>query len=176
MKISELKIDARAAVDGAWVRDIPGFGDFGVLTRSIDCPQADAYQQELYRVILGRRARRRDRDIPPEVRDYVQARALIDVCVIGWENWEDDAGAAVPYSKEALSNVLLVDAPKGIVSIDSKGRRRVYSPSDRKAFNLAMKQFYLGLVDAALRVDAPDDEDEAAAPPVETGELPEKNA
>lgn len=162
MKLSSLKIDAKASLDGAWVREIDGFGPFGVFTRSISCPQAERYQTELYMQILGRRTSRKDKTIPPEVREYVQAKTLIEVCVLDWENAEDEAGAPLPFSKAALEALLLVDAPDGIASVDPKTKkRRLYFPADKKAFNYELRPLYLGLVGAALDCDeAPDDGDD----------------
>ena len=155
MKMSTMKANA-GALDGEWMGNLDGFGDFEVKIRSLDCPQADAYTQKLFRVILGRRATRRDKDLPPAVRDYVYARTLIDICVTDWRNWQDDDGNEVPYNPAELEAFLLKDAPEGI-----KVGARVYRTPDGKAYNFEGKFLYNELLAKAQAVDVRDeDEDE----------------
>ncbi len=167
MKLSTMKANPEA-LEGVWFDNLEGFGDFRVKVKSLDCPEADALIQKLFRTILGRRITRKAKDIPPPVRDYVYARAMVDVCVIDWENWEDDDGAPVAYNPDALAAFILMDAPEGI-----RDGKRIYKTPDRKAYNFEGKFLYGELLRAVQAVDAPDDEDDDED---EDGGDTEKNA
>ena len=170
MLIVSTRIDAAAALDGAWIDDLSGFGDFKVLTRAFDSPKAEVFRQQLYRQILGVGRSRREKLLPPELRDYVEARCMAEICVLGWDNYQDydrdETGAvrtgpdgepvvvAVPFSRARLEQDLLVDAPKGV-----RAGGRSYATPDGRAFNYAMKPFLDALIGASLRVSAPADDD-----------------
>lgn len=173
MEMNAMKANAAALANGDWVSGLDGFGDFRVKIKPFDCPEADKYQQDLLKVILGRGATRRGKAIPPGVRDYVYAKSLIEVCVVDWDNWHEN-GEKVPYSKTKLEEFLLMDAPSGV----KVGKNMVMTP-DGKAYNYEGKFLYEALLDKAQAVSAPDDdEDESGVDENESGELsdPEKNA
>lgn len=154
MKLTTLKINAAAANDGDWVDGIEGFGDFAVRISSLDARRTAAYQSDLFRKIIGKKASRKEKGIPPEVLDYVLAKTLVDCCVSDWRNWQDDQGADVAYSKTALEDLLLVDGP-------IKAGEKEYSTPDGKHFNFEMVDVLNGLVWASEAVKD-NAEDEAA--------------
>lgn len=165
MKMNTMKANPEA-LEGVWFDNLDGFGDFRVKAKSLDCPEADAYTQKLFRTILGRRVTRKAKDIPPAVRDYVYAKVMIDVCILDWENWEDDCGV-VPYKAEVLADFILKDAADGI-----KEGRKIYKTPDGKAFNFEGKFLYGELLRVVQAVDSPDDDE--GDDDVDTGET-EKN-
>lgn len=173
MRLHKIKINERAALDGDWIDDLPGFEDYAVHIRSLDCPAALAYQRDLFKKVLGRQKSRKDRDIPPEILDYVNAKTLIDVCVSDWKNvslpidkdgavtFDDDAVVSereFPFAKETLETVLLEPAPDGIVTQPAPGQdaKAFYTP-DRKRARFSMREFIYINVIAAERVSAPED-------------------
>jgi hypothetical protein len=165
MKVSQVRANASAALNGDWVKDLEEFGDLAVKIKALDCPQADAYQAALAKNILGRRGMRKD--TPPEIRDYVQCKTLIDVCVTDWRNWEDNDGNAVAYDRKHLEALLLKDAPDGIEVTSDKGRTRTYTTPDKMAYDYEGKYLYLALLGAAGGLDDDDGDD--------SGEAAEKN-
>ena len=193
MKLISLQTDENAALNGDWIGDLPGMGDFEVFTKSLDCPAAAAYQTELARA-LGRKMRsRKSRDIAPEVNQYISAKTLIDICITDWKNLEvpvDAAGAvtfdpkrivaekALPFTKEALESILLEDAPGGKIRTQpSPGRKgETISTPDRKQARFAMRDFLSILVIAADRVAAPAEEEESADADDGGAEETEKNS
>lgn len=173
MRLAKWKINETAANDGDWIRDLDGFEDFAIHTRSMDCMAAINYQRKLSKQLMGRARTRRDKDIPPEILDYINAKTLIDVCADNWENailpvdengaicFDDgkiDGERAFPFSAETLSIVLLEDADDGIVTQPAPGgAAQVFYPKDKKKARYAMRDFLYQLVEAADRVSAPDD-------------------
>lgn len=154
MDMNSMKANAAALEGGEWMDDLDGFGDFKVLIKPFDHPEADLYHQELTRLIIGRKATRKDKTVPPTVRDYVACKVLIDKCVLDWENWQEK-GVDVPYSKKKLEEFLLKPAPEGM----KIGRHMKMTP-DKKTFNYEGKFLYSALLSASLRVGVLDDEDD----------------
>lgn len=179
MRLLSLKTNERAAKDGDWVGDLPGFEGFRVRLRPLSCDAAIAYQDRLQTEVFGRRGARRLKSYPPEVLAYVQAKTLIDVCVSDWAGLDvpvDAAGAVafdpreivaerqIPYSKEALAAILLEAADGGEIVTDpppGEEPRRFRTPDGLRP-RAAMREF-LGVLVAAAALSADDPETEKNA-------------
>lgn len=173
MRLAKWKINETAANDGDWIGDLDGFEDFAIHTRSMDCNAARSYQRKLSKQIMGRARTRRDKDIPPEILDYINAKTLIDVCADNWRNaiLPVDADGAIcfdddrisdekefSFTAETLAIVLLEDAPDGIVTQPEPGKSsQIFHTADKKKSRGSMRDFLYQLVEAADRVSAPDD-------------------
>ena len=168
MRMSDMIADEKA-LEGKWKR-VRDFEDLRVLAVSSDCNEADVYSQNLYRRILGRRALRSGKRVPPAVRDYVNCMTLIHVCIKDWRNWRDDKGEQVPFSKAALEGFLLKETENGIEAKDASGRVRIYPTDDNKAYNFRGKFLYDSLMHLVNTIDErdEDDPDDGAA---ESGDL-----
>ena len=149
MKLSSALIDETAALAGAWVGALTGLGDAEFLIAALDCPEAQRLQSELYKALA---VSRRDRD-NPQLRDYVLARCLVDVCVKDWRNIDIDGDDQPdPFDREALRRLLfkkrLPDFP--------------YPTKDGLQFNEAGKIIFEALLEAAGDVRARRAGDDAA--------------
>jgi|GEM_PF-4745150 len=150
MRLSDFKIDGEKAVNGEWISGLEGAPDFSVLISALDSPQAEAYSKKIENEILGRPGRRKIKTVPPQVRDYVYAKTLIDICVQGWRGLEDGA-----YSKEFLEKILLVDDDQGI-----RAGKHIFHTPDGKITNIDHNPFLVLLLEAAAEVGRTE-EDEA---------------
>lgn len=177
MKLMEIAADAASAIDGDWIDDLPGMGDFAVFTRSLECPAARAFRNELSRS-LGRKLRsRKSADIPPEVNDYLLAKTLIEVCVDDWKNLDlpVDVGGrltfnrasivgekALAFSKDLLAAILLEPAPEGEIRTQATPgqKSQTFKTPDGNQVRFAMRDFLSILVIASDRAAAPAEADD----------------
>lgn len=157
MKLSSLAINAEAAIEGEWIKGLDGMGDLEIKMSSLDAPAAENYFGKLLKQLLGSRVRRKDKSIPPAVRDYVTVRTLIEKCIHDMRNLQGDDGAPLPFSKDYVAGFLLKDAPEGIAG---PGGQTIRTP-DGKAFNFEAQPLYNLLLEANATVGAIDAEAEA---------------
>lgn len=101
MKLSKIKRDARLSA-GAWVTNIPGFGDLALKVLPLGGPDAE-------------RTRRRGQNALPAIQrvtfvDPVDEAAIeTDVLMAvlqDWANLEDDEGSPIPFSPGQAQSLL----------------------------------------------------------------------
>jgi hypothetical protein len=101
--LNSRKIDHNKVEQGAWVDNIPEWGDLRLRVRGIGNSDYRRLQATLLdSVPRGKRMRGR---IGPEDQDRINATCLADTVLLGWENLTSD-GAPVPYSKEEAKRLL----------------------------------------------------------------------
>ncbi|CAO4179423.1 Tail assembly chaperone [Methylorubrum aminovorans] len=107
MKLSALKTDT-TNTQGRWVGKIPGLGDLRLKVRPIGNPDHRRRLDELTRAVP--RAERL-RGLAPEKVSEIEAEAILDAVLFGWENMEGDGtvGAAdhpLPFDRETAKTLL----------------------------------------------------------------------
>ena len=179
MDLTQQTMNVAAAHDGDWIGGLAGFGDFEVLTRSLDCPAAKRYMRALYKQVLGEKRSRSQTGIPEEVFDYVTAKTLIDVCILDWKKAVGQFDAAgklsvdggdpqpLDYSKDAITYLLLETSEKGVATRKQNGAPgKAYATPDGMMVRYKFKPLLDKLDEAAARVAFDDEDDEGE----ETGE------
>lgn len=170
MRLSKLKTNARAMLDGEWIDDLPGMENFRVRLKSLDAGAGQSYAETLTRALIGRRGSRSG--LPAEVAYYINAKTLIEVCVLDWSGLQvpvDAAGAVTfgdavaaeedrPYSKALLEEILLEPALDGeIVTDPPPGETpKKFKTPDGKQFRAEMRDFLSSLVLASNQLVDPD--------------------
>lgn len=105
MKLSQLKVDAEAAAQGCWKRDLPGLGDIEFFVRGTNNPDYRRRFQALIRALPP--SKRKNGVVDPVEMDRITGICLLDHSLTDWKNVQDDNGAPIPYSKEQAGVYLL---------------------------------------------------------------------
>jgi len=106
MKLSELKIDAQKGEAGAWVRDIPDFGDVALKVRGLGNSDWRRLSAKLYDAVP--RSKRQGNKIDPLESDRIVNECLIETALVDWSGITGDDDKPMPYSK-ALARELITD-------------------------------------------------------------------
>ena len=104
MKLSTLKVDADKIEAGDWVRNIPEMGDLGLKVRGLQNAQYRRLQAKLLDAVP--RSQRQGGRVDPDVMDGIMSSCLLSTVLLDWDGLEDEAGAAVAYSKEQAKTFL----------------------------------------------------------------------
>lgn len=104
MKLNSLKTNAAAAIEGRWVKDMPGLGNIEVRVLGTNNPAYRRRLQAMYRALPP--AKRKNGAIDPIENDRIIGTCLLDHCLLDWRNVEDDDGNPIPYSREAATPLL----------------------------------------------------------------------
>lgn len=103
MDMNSRKIDHAKQEQGAWVSDIPEWGDLRLKVRGTGNSDFRRLQAKLLESV-PRHSRVRG-SIDPAEQDRITATCLLDTVLIDWYNLTED-GAVVPFSKEAARRYL----------------------------------------------------------------------
>lgn len=105
MKVSERKVDPKKKEEGAWVSNIPGWGDLRLKVKGVGNRQWANMEQTLINAVPRKQ---RINGLDPVERDRINGILLRDASLIDWDNMEDDDGKPQPYDK-ALASTYLTD-------------------------------------------------------------------
>src|SRR5262249_32252980 len=103
------KIDPKKREDGAWISNIPEWGDLKVKVRGVGNRDWAKLEQKLISAVP--RARRLN-GLDAQDRDRINGILLRDTSLLDWKGVEDDDGKAQPFSKE-LANKYLTEPEYG---------------------------------------------------------------
>lgn len=109
MKLSALKVDT-TNTQGRWIDKIPGVGDLRLKVRPAGNADHRRRLDELTRAVPRSE---RLRGLAPAMQAEVEAEAILDAVLFGWENMEGDGtvGASdqpLPFDRET-AKILLTD-------------------------------------------------------------------
>jgi len=103
MKLSERRIDLKKREEGAWVTDIPDFGDLKLKVRGSGNKDWSRLEQKLIAAVPRQR---RLNGLEPEDRMRINAILVRDTSLLDWRGMENGDGQPEPYSKEAATKYL----------------------------------------------------------------------
>ena len=103
MKLSERKIDPTKKEEGAWVSEIPEWGNLKLKVRGVGNKDWSRMENKL---LLAVPRKRRMNGLDPEDQARINGILLCECALIDWRGIEDDAGNREPYSKEAAKKYL----------------------------------------------------------------------
>lgn len=103
MDMNSRKIDTAKQEQGAWVDDIPEWGDLRLKVRGIGNSDYRRLQSKLLESVP--RQKRVRGAIDPAEADRITATCLLNAVLIDWDNLQEN-GEPVPFSKEAAKRYL----------------------------------------------------------------------
>lgn len=104
MKLSDSKIDLKKREEGAWVTEIPGFGDLELKVRGSGNKDWARLDNKLRQAIP--RQRRLNGTLEPEDLLRIMSILIRDTSLLDWRNMENGDGTPELYSKEAANKYL----------------------------------------------------------------------
>ncbi len=104
MKLGELKVNAKAVEDGAWVENIPDLGGVRLKVRGSNNRDWRRLQQRLIEAVP--RKKRVGGRIDPEEQDKITTALLVGAGLLDWEGLEGDDGQPLAYSRKAAQELL----------------------------------------------------------------------
>lgn len=103
MKLSDRKIDLQKREEGAWVKDIPEFGDLELKVRGQGNKAWARMEQKLIAAVPRQR---RANGLDPEDLLRINATLVHKCSLLDWRNMENGDGTEEPYSEEAAKKYL----------------------------------------------------------------------
>jgi hypothetical protein len=103
MDMNSRKIDPAKLEQGAWVGDIPEWGDLRLKVRGIGNSDFRRLQNKLFESVP--RQKRVRGAIDPAEQDRITSTCLLNTVLIDWDNLQED-GVPVPFSQEAAKRFL----------------------------------------------------------------------
>jgi hypothetical protein len=104
MKLGELKVNAKAAEEGAWVNNIPDMGGLRFKVRGANNRDWRKLQARLIESVP--RKKRALGRLDPDEQDRINAILLLETGLQEWEGLEADDGKPLPYSKATAKQLL----------------------------------------------------------------------
>ena len=103
MKLSDRKIDLKKREEGAWVTDIPEWGDLKLKVRGSGNKDWARMEQKLVQAVPRQR---RVNGLEPEDRLRINSILIRECSLLDWRGAENGDGEPLPFSKEIASEVL----------------------------------------------------------------------
>ena len=103
MKLSDRKIDLQKREEGAWVKDIPEFGDLELKVRGSGNKDWARMEQKLIAAVPRQR---RVNGLEPEDRLRINSALILKCSLLDWRGIENGTGEPLPYSEEVAKQYL----------------------------------------------------------------------
>lgn len=104
MKLSDVRVNAAAIEDGAWVESIPEMGDLRLKVRGSNNSAWRHIQSTMMQAIP--RNKRINGQIDPDELDRITTVCLQSASLLDWENLLGDDNQPLVFSKDAASDLL----------------------------------------------------------------------
>jgi hypothetical protein len=103
MKLSDRKIDLKKREEGAWVSDIPEFGELELKVRGSG--NKDWARMEA-KLIASVPRQRRSNGLEPEDRLRINSTLVLKCSLLDWRGVENGTGEPLPFSEETARQYL----------------------------------------------------------------------
>ncbi len=103
MDLSDIDVDVVAFEQGAWIENIPNFGDVRLRVRGMLNADWRRLSAKLSRAVPV--SKKIDGTLDPEEQDRVAIELLTETCLLGWERLTDK-GIPLVYSKETARKLI----------------------------------------------------------------------